>query len=103
MRFDLANVLIAVFGALVWHAIVVSRLSLTMGRYRGPWGKVVNPIAWHPLLLAALPVIVIAALLLAFPLSEPLLPFQLVLAAMLSGVHAYLVWKAVKSVDRFSD
>ena len=102
MRF-LLLLLIAVIGALVWHAIIISQLSLAMGRYRGPGGRVVNSIASHPLHLAGLALVLVAGLLIAFPLSKPVLPFQLGVAAMLSGADVFLVWKAIKSVDRFAD
>lgn len=100
---QLSSLLVALGGALVWHAIIVSNLSLVMGRYRGPRGRVVNSIGSHPLHLTGLALIVAAGLLMGVTVPEPALPYQLGIAAALATADAYLVFRAIKSVDRFAD
>ena len=99
----LPALLLALSGALVWHAIIVSNLSLAMGRGRGPRGRIVNSIASHPLHLTGLALIVAAGLLMSITMPEPALPYQLGLAVALATADVYLVFRAIKSVDRFAD
>jgi hypothetical protein len=100
---SLLSFVLGLGGALIWHAIIVWNLSATMGRYRGPGGRVVNSIASHPLHLAGLALIVAAGLLVGITVSEPILPFQIGLAVILATADVFFVFRAIKSVDRFVD
>ena len=93
----------AVGVALIVHWVIVTKLSVAMCRYRGPGGRVVNSIALHPLHLVELALIAAAGLLMTIPVSNSVLPYQIGLAVVLAVADDVLVFRAIKSVDRFAD
>ena len=99
---QIIRILIGCGAMLIVHAGIVYNLSSVMGRYRGPGGRVVNPIATEPQHLFGLALAIVAGLVISIDAGKDLFTFQIILWVILVICDSILVWRAIKWVDRFS-